>query len=95
MERPTDETLWAQYAAGALAHGDAVQIAATEADAMLTEHRKRFPAAKTLDQIADDAAAKHPNKIVDQCRYIRALTNLGLAEAKAAAEAAQARSALR
>jgi hypothetical protein len=50
MTRPTDETLWAQYAAAALASDPRSKVveAAGIADAMLTEHYDRFPAAASL-----------------------------------------------
>lgn len=49
--RPTDEQLWLSYAAAALnghlaaGHLDALKTATVAADAMLSEHRKRFPRA--------------------------------------------------
>jgi hypothetical protein len=58
MERPTDETLWAQYAAAALASDPRSKVdeATGIADAMLAEHRKRFPSEDSASLVAKFSA---------------------------------------
>jgi ribosomal protein L7/L12 len=111
MERPTDETLWAQYAAAALTtwanEGEEKKVAryaAENADAMLAEHRKRFPASPKIASFdggatsvdVDGIVMRHhakPNGVISAIKEIRERIGLGLPQAKALFE--QHRDALR